>query len=173
MLPGSTSPNSAAGPVSNHPPDRTVTEGTLVAAQNKAQNKTTAGDGDVGAFVDSIEDPVRQAEARTLTSVMSEVTGQRPVMWGTAIVGFGQRHYRYESGREGDSFRVGFAPRKAQSVVYVSGDFADYADLLPRLGRHSIGKSCLYLKRVDEADPAALRELVDRSFRYVSPVDTD
>ena len=104
---------------------------------------------------------------------MSEVTGEPPVMWGTAIVGFGQRHYRYESGREGDFFRVGFAPRKAQSVVYVSGDFADYADVLPRLGRYSTGKSCLYLKRVDDADPAALRELVDRSYRYVSPVDTD
>ena len=115
---------------------------------------------------------MRQREARTLLTVMSDVTGEPPVMWGPSIVGFGQRHYRYESGREGDFFRVGFAPRKAQSVVYVSGDFADYADVLPRLGKYSTGKSCLYLKNVDDADPDALREVVGRSYRYVSPVDT-
>jgi hypothetical protein len=140
------------------------------AQNNTAQNKTVATDGDVAAFVAAIADPTRRAEAQLLTDLMAEVTGERPAMWGSAIVGFGSVHYRYPSGREGDSPRVGFAPRKAQSVVYVRGGFDAYQDLLPQLGNHSTGKGCLYLKKVADADPAALRELIDRSYRW-SPSD--
>lgn len=135
--------------------------------QNKAsQNKTVATDGDVAAFVAAIADPTRRAEAQLLTDLMAQVTGERPAMWGTAIVGFGSVHYRYASGREGDSPRVSFAPRKAQTVVYVRGGFDAYDDLLPRMGNHSVGKGCLYLKRVQDADQPALRDLVDRSYRW-------
>ncbi len=102
---------------------------------------------------------------------MADVTGERPTLWGPAIVGFGSLHYRYASGREGDSPRVAFAPRKAQSVVYVRGGFDAYADLLPRMGKHSVGKGCLYLKKVADADPDSLRALVDRSFRWTDPLD--
>ena len=83
-----------------------------------------------------------------------------------AIVGFGAVHDRYASGREVDSPRVGFAPRKAQSVLYIRGGFDAYQDLLPRLGNHSTGKGCLYLKRVQDADREALRAVVDRSYRW-------
>ncbi len=135
--------------------------------KNKAsQNKTVATDGDVAAFVAAIADPTRRAEAQLLTDLMAEVTGERPAMWGTAILGFGSVHYRYASGREGDSPRVSFAPRKAQTVVYVRGGFDAYDDLLPRMGNHSVGKGCLYLKRVQDADQQAMRALVDRSYRW-------
>lgn len=130
-----------------------------------ADNKTTATDGDVDKFLDTITDDQRRDDARLLVGLMREVTGEPPVLWGTAIIGFGSRHYRYESGREGDTVAVGFSPRKAQSVLYLTGAPEDYADLLSRLGPHTTGKSCLYLKRVDQADRQALREIVDRSFR--------
>jgi len=138
-------------------------------AQNKtAQNKTVANDGDVASFIAAIPDPTRRAEAHALSELMTEVTGERPTLWGTAIIGFGSVHYRYASGREGDSPRVGFAPRKAQSVVYVRGGFDGYDDLLPRMGKYSVGKGCLYLKKVADADPEALRALVDRSYRWTA-----
>ncbi|GIE97191.1 DUF1801 domain-containing protein [Paractinoplanes rishiriensis] len=119
---------------------------------------------DVPAFLDAIPDERRRAEARELADLMAEVTGESPAMWGPSIVGFGSRHYRYESGREGDTVAVGFAPRKAQSVLYLTGQMEDYADLLARLGPHTTGKGCLYLKRLDRADPAVLREIIARSY---------
>ena len=135
--------------------------------QNKtSQNKTRPTGHDVAAFIAAVADPTRREEARLLTDLMAEVTGEQPVLWGTSIVGFGSVHYRYASGREGDSPRVSFAPRKAQSVVYLRGGFDAYDDLLPRMGNHSIGKGCLYLKKVADADPEALRALVDRSYRW-------
>ena len=131
-----------------------------------AENQTVPTGDDVGRFVDSIADETRRAEARLLIEVMTDVTGEPPVMWGTSIIGFGSQHLKYESGRELDNFRVGFAPRKAQSVLYLDGGVDRYQDILPRLGKYSTGKSCLYLKQVARADPAALRELVDRSYRW-------
>jgi hypothetical protein len=128
-------------------------------------NQTTAGDGDVGAFVDGVTDERRREDARHLVTLMGAVTGQPAVLWGRAIIGFGSRHYRYESGREGDVPAVGFSPRKAQTVLYLTGGLEAYQDLLDRLGPHTTGKSCLYLKRVGDADDAVLRELVGRSFR--------
>ncbi len=131
-----------------------------------AGNKTVPTDQDVGAFIAAIPDEKRRSEAQLLVEVMAETTGQPPVMWGPAIVGFGALHLTYESGRQLDVPRIGFSPRKAQSVVYVSGGFDRYQDLLPRLGRHSLGKACLYLKNPADADQDALRELVDRSYRW-------
>jgi hypothetical protein len=87
------------------------------------------------------------------------------VLWGTSIIGFGSRHYRYESGREGDTAAVGFAPRKAQTVLYLTGGLDLYEDLLARIGPHATGRGCLYLRRADQADPQALRDIIDRSYR--------
>ena len=140
-------------------------------AQNKtAQNKTVADGGDVAAFVGAVADPTRRAEAELLTELMAEVTGEPPAMWGTAIVGFGSVHYRYATGREGDSPRVGFAPRKAQSVLYIRGldGGANYQDLLPRLGNHSVGKGCLYLKRLSDVDRDVLVEVLKRSVAHAT-----
>jgi hypothetical protein len=128
-----------------------------------AQNKTRPTDGDVAAFVAGIADDQRRRDAEYLVGLMGEVTGEPAVMWGAAIIGFGSRHYRYESGREGDTVAVGFAPRKAQTAVYLTGGLDRYGDLLARLGPHETAKGCLYLKRVDQADADALRAIVARS----------
>jgi hypothetical protein len=128
-------------------------------------NKTAPTDGDVGAFLGSIADEQRRGDAHLLVDLMREVTGQPPVLWGPSIIGFGSRHYRYPSGREGDTAAVGFSPRKAQTVLYLTGDLDRYDDLLAQLGPHKTGKSCLYLKRVDHAGRQALRDIVDRAYR--------
>ena len=129
-----------------------------------ATNKTVPTSEDVAAFVSAIPDDSRRGEAQLLIDVMTDVTGEPPVMWGSSIVGFGQQHLKYASGRELDNFKVGFAPRKAQSVLYLSGGLDQYDDLLPRLGKYSTGKACLYLKAVADAEPAALRRLIERSY---------
>lgn len=129
-------------------------------------NQTVPTGADVDAFVTSIVNDTRRAEARLLIAAMTETTGESPAMWGPSIIGFGTQHLSYASGRELDIFRVGFAPRKAQSVLYINGGFDAYADLLPRLGKHSVSKSCLYVKKVSDADPDALRALIDRSYRW-------
>ncbi|GGN91706.1 hypothetical protein GCM10010112_78130 [Actinoplanes lobatus] len=103
---------------------------------------------------------------------MREVTGEEPVMWGPSIIGFGRYHYRYDSGHEGDSALACFSPRKQHLVVYLIGGFADrHASMLARLGRHKIGKGCLYLRSLDDVDLAVLRELVERSVRVRRGVD--
>jgi hypothetical protein len=128
-------------------------------------NKTVPTGAEVEAFVAGIADEQRRRDAYALVELMSEVTGQPAVMWGTAIVGFGSWHYRYATGREGDIPAVSFSPRKAQTTLYLLGPLEDYAAELAALGPHTTGKGCLYLKRVDKADPAALRSLVERSWR--------
>ena len=128
-------------------------------------DRTIPTGGDTGAFLDAIADEQRRRDAHLLAQVMHEVTGQPPVMWGTSIVGFGSRHYRYASGREGDVAAVAFSPRKAETVLYLSGGLSGYEDLLDRLGPHRAGQGCLYLKHVDRADAVALREIVARSYR--------
>ena len=132
-------------------------------------NKTAPSKGDVATFIAAVADDRRRRDAQVLVEFMRELTGQPAVMWGTAIVGFGSRHYRYESGREGDVAAVGFAPRKAQTVLYVTGDLSQYEDVLTRLGKHQTGKGCLYLTGVDDVDATALREIVLRSYRMAIP----
>ena len=93
-------------------------------------------------------------------------------MWGASIIGFGAYHYRYASGREGDSPLAGFSPRRQHLVIYLIGDFASrYRRALARLGPHQTGKGCLYVKRLDHVDHAALRELIDRSVRVRKGID--
>lgn len=137
---------------------------------DRSANKTVATGGDVTAFIDSVADEQRRRDARLLIEVMREVTGEPPVLWGASIVGFGSRHYRYASGHEGDTAAIGFSPRKAHSVLYLTGGMDEYADLLERLGQHGCGKGCLYLKRVDEADATALREIIARSHRLAATI---
>jgi hypothetical protein len=133
-----------------------------------SKNKTTATDGDVDAFVDAVADEQRRTDARLLVDLMRDVTGQAAVLWGTSIIGFGSLHYRYASGREGDTVAVGFSPRKAETVLYLTGGLDEYQDLLLQLGKHKVGKSCLYVKRVDQADAEALREIIARSYRMAT-----
>ena len=133
--------------------------------KTNANNKTSAHDGDVIAYLQSVNHDGRREDAFRLLDMMQRVTGERAVMWGPTIVGFGAYHYVYESGREGDSFLTGFAPRKANMVVYVMPGFEDYGSELARLGKHRTGSSCLYLGRLSGVDEGVLESLVERSVR--------
>ena len=130
----------------------------MATAKNKTQPTAAA----VEAFLGTLGD-ARRADCRALCELMQSVTGEPAVMWGPAIVGFGTLHYRYESGREGDICRVGFSPRKANLSLYLGCGLETVADLLPKLGKHTVGKGCLYLKKLADADPAVLREVVARA----------
>lgn len=132
-----------------------------------AENKTQANDGDVDSFVNSIADARLREDCRTVMALMRAATDASPRMWGASIVGFGSYHYRYASGREGDSFFVGFSPRKQNLTLYLSYGFAEQADLLSRLGKHTTGKACLYIKRLSDIDQAVLRELIAQSVEWL------
>ena len=130
-----------------------------------AEPKTTVTEASAAEFLDAVDDARRRADAIAACDLIGEVTGAAPAMWGSGIVGFGSYHYRYASGREGDAPAVGLSPRKAALVLYVSTGFDDAQALLDRLGPHKIGKSCLYLKRLDDVDRDVLRELIGKAFR--------
>ena len=117
----------------------------------------------VEEFLAGIEDEGRREDSRAVAALMAEVTGAEPRMWGESIVGFGSYHYRYASGREGDWMLAGFSPRKANLTLYLSSGFEQQGELLARLGKHKLGKACLYLKRLDDVDRDTLRELIRRS----------
>ena len=119
---------------------------------------------DVKSFIEAIPNADRRADARVLCGILAEATGEPAVLWGRSIVGVGTYHYRYASGHEGDAPLASFAPRAAHLVVYLTGGYADrYARLLPGLGPHRTGKSCLYVKRLADVDLDVLRELVELS----------
>jgi len=104
--------------------------------------------------------------------MMREITGEPPTMWGTSIIGFGTYHYRYASGHEGDAPLASFSPRRRHLAIYLVGKFGDrYQSVLARLGPHKTGEGCLYLKRLDDVDHDALRELIDRSVRVRKGID--
>jgi Domain of unknown function (DU1801) len=128
-----------------------------------AENKTQATDANVSAFIDGVTDANQRADADAITTLMQEASGEAPKMWGPSIIGFGSYHYRYDSGREGDMCRIGFSPRKGQTVIYIVDGFPGHADLLARLGKHKTGKACLYVKRLTDIDVAVLGELVTAS----------
>lgn len=128
-----------------------------------AANKTVETDGDVTAFLDKVADPMQRADADTLITMMATASGHPPKMWGPSIIGFGSYNYKYDSGRQGTSLRIGFSPRKGQTVLYIVDGFPEPADLLAKLGKHKIGKACLYIKRLADVDENILRQLVDAS----------
>ena len=122
-----------------------------------------ASPGDVDAFLATVENPRRRADAGRVLDLMREVTGEPPKMWGSSIVGFGSYRYRYASGRDGSSLVVGFAPRKQNLVLYIMPGFSSHAALLSRLGKFRTGKSCLYVNRLDDVDLNVLEALVRES----------
>jgi len=133
----------------------------------RAKNKTVGTDGDVADFIGGITDDTKREDSQVLMDLMSKVTGAAPKMWGPSIVGFGDRHMVYESGREVDWFLVGFSPRKQNLTLYIMDGFDNYDDLLGRLGKHTTGKSCLYVKRLEQIDMDVLTELVTESVQSV------
>jgi hypothetical protein len=128
-----------------------------------AEIKTKKNAASVDEFIDSIEDEKKRADARTLVALMQEVTGDAPAMWGTAIVGFGHRVYKYANGRDVDWMEVGFAPRKANFSLYIMGAREPLDPLLARLGKHKTDGGCLYIKRLSDIDLTVLREIVETS----------
>ena len=127
-----------------------------------AENKTKPTKLSVPAFIDALTDATRRADAKVLVKLMQKSSGEKPKMWGPAIIGFGSCHYKYESGREGDVPLVGFSPRKAASVLYLAG-FSDSQALLAKLGKHTTGKGCLYIKKLADVDHHVLEALVAKA----------
>ena len=126
----------------------------------------------VAGFLARVPDERRREDARRLCALMQEITGDPPALWGTSIIGFGTYHYRYASGREGDSALASFSPRRQHLVIYLVGEFEHrHRSVLARLGPHRTGKGCLYLRRLDDVDGDALRELIDRSVRVRRGID--
>ncbi len=128
-----------------------------------AENKTKKTAVDPEAFLDTVEDERKRDDTRRVMQMMSEVTGEPPAMWGPTMIGFGNYHYVYESGREGDWFLTGLSPRSNALTLYIMPGFEQYEELMGRLGTYKTGKSCLYIKRLDDVDFDVLRELVEQS----------
>jgi hypothetical protein len=128
-----------------------------------AVNKTRPTEVSVAAFVDALTEPRRRLDAKAVIKLMKNATGEKPKMWGPSIIGFGTHHYKYESGREGDTALVGFSPRKPATVLYGVIGFKDAATLLAKLGRHTTGKGCLYIKNLSDVNQEVLEELIVKS----------
>ena len=135
--------------------------------------KTVPTGADARAFADGVADARRRDESQVLLDLMADISGEAPTMWGSSIVGFGDYHYRYESGREGDFFRVGFSPRKTALTVYCMPGFTRYADLMGELGTYKTGASCLYIKRLDDVNMDVLRELLSRAYVDIKEIHPD
>lgn len=118
----------------------------------------------VTKFIDAVENETRRKDAKTLLAMMKKITGDKAVMWGPSIIGFGTYHYKYDSGREGDFMLVGFSPRKANMVLYVLGSLKDDDPLLGKLGKFRRGRSCLYVNKLDDVDHGVLEKLIKKSY---------
>ena len=132
-----------------------------------AQNKTQPTKIKVSEFIASVDDPKKRKDCCEVMKLMREVTGKRATMWGTSMVGFGKYHYKYASGREGDHFLTGFSPRKQALTLYIMAGFKNHSKLMDKLGKYKTGKSCLYIKSLDDIDRAVLANLVTESVRYM------
>ncbi len=124
---------------------------------------------DPGAFIAALENRTRQADAELLLEMMTSISGQPPVMWGSSIIGFGSFHYKYASGREGDTPMIAFAPRKAHLVLYISLRAEDNQKLLETLGKHKTSVACLYINKLADIDLPVLQKMVKNSFRAGNP----
>jgi hypothetical protein len=128
-----------------------------------AELKTKATGKSVNKFLDGIKDQQRRQDCETIGELMRKATGAEPKMWGSAIVGFGDCHYTYASGREGDWFLTGFSPRKQNLTLYVMGGYAPHGELLEQLGKHKLGGGCLYLGKLEDVHMPTLRKLINQS----------
>lgn len=132
-----------------------------------AGNKTKENDASVEAFLKSVKEPARREDCYAVAKMMAEATGSPARMWGKSMVGFGSYHYVYESGREGDWFIAGFSPRKNDLTLYIMSGFAGHDELMAKLGKYKTGKSCLYIKRLDDVDLKVLKRLIKASVAHM------
>lgn len=133
----------------------------------KAELKTKQTDRSVELFLNSIADEKMCRDCFTIMNMMKEITGSEPKMWGDSIIGFGTYHYVYESGREGDWFLTGFSPRKQNLTLYIMSGFEEYDELMKNLGTYKTGKSCLYIKRLEDIQMTILRKLIKKSIDHL------
>jgi Domain of unknown function (DU1801) len=129
-----------------------------------AEIKTQKNDDSVEDFIAGIDDDRKREDSKALLDIMERVTGEKPHMWGPSIIGFGDQHYKYESGREGDWFKIGFSPRKQNLTLYVTDYIPANDPLFDKLGKYTTGKSCIYIKRLEDVDTGILEKLVKRSY---------
>ena len=129
--------------------------------------KTRQNDDSVIEFLESVDDDQRREDAFRALEIFTDVTGEPARMWGSAIIGFGEYHYVYESGREGDWMKTGFSPRKNALTLYIMSGFDRFDELMNKLGKYKTGKSCLYVKKLDDVDESVLRELIRASCDYI------
>jgi len=129
--------------------------------------KIQANDGDVLAYLNTIEHERKREDAFTVLRMMEEITGEKAAMWGDSIVGFGMYQYTYESGRTGEWFLTGFAPRKQNLTLYIISGFNEFDALREQLGKHKVGSSCLYINKLADVDMDTLRDLVTQSVAHM------
>jgi len=130
----------------------------------KYENKTKPNKGSVIEFLNSIEDEQKRKESKKVIKIMKMITSEMPILWGTSIIGFGNYHYKYESGREGDYMKVGFSPRKQNLTIYIMNGFKKHEKLMDQLGKYKTGKSCLYIKTLDDINLEVLEQLIKDSY---------
>ncbi len=128
--------------------------------------KTQKNDASVTEFLDGVDDPQKRQDSYEILKMMQQITGNPPSMWGSSIIGFGSHHFKYASGREGDWFQIGFSPRKQNLTLYIMDGVGKYQELLGKLGKHSIGKGCLYIKRLEDVDRSVLKKLIVESVEH-------
>jgi|ERR1700752_4419599 len=128
-----------------------------------AEAKTKPTNESVKDFLNRIPEADRREDCFAIAKIMEEITGDKPKMWGPSIVGFGTYHYKYASGREGDWPVTGFSPRKKDLTLYIMMGFAKHDEMMKKLGKHSVGKSCLYIKRLSDIDVPTLKKLIKTS----------
>jgi len=138
-----------------------------------AELKTKPTKDSVKDFIAKIPDEQRRKDCQVVAKLMSEVTGAKPELWSTNIVGFGRYRYKYSTGREGEWMLTGFSPRKTDLTLYLMGGMHNSPELLQRLGKHKTGKGCLYIKKLEDLDLAVLRELVEKTVAGLSATRTD
>ncbi len=133
----------------------------------KSENKTKPTEASVVEFINTVENEKRRRDAFRALELLKRITGHEPKMWGDTLIGFDEYHYKYDSGREGDMLAIGFSPRKANIVFYLMPGYQDFGKQLEKLGKHKLGKSCLYLTDLDKVDMDVLEEMCTIAYQYV------
>jgi hypothetical protein len=132
-----------------------------------AKNKTTKTEQNVYDFIKGVESETKRDDSRRLIDIMTQLTGEKPYMYGPSIVGFGNYHYKYATGREGDAPLAGFSPRKDAIALYVAPDFPEKEKLVEKLGKCKVAVSCIYVKKLDDIDEAVLKKMITASMKHV------
>ena len=128
-----------------------------------AELKTRQNNKSVRQFIDGVEDKKKREDCKVILKLMEEVTKSKPKMWGDSIVGFGNYHYEYESGREGDWFLTGFSPRKQNLTLYIMSGFKEHSELLKNLGKYKTSKACLYINKIEDINLDILKKMISKS----------